>query len=73
MSCILSLSLSLSLSLFLSPQLLHTKYQLPAPLLEDSTSEEQLQSMQVFIWALSTIVPLIYMGHKRDESAAQVI
>ena len=42
-------------------------------MLEDSSSEEQLQTMHVFIWGLSTIIPLVYMGHKRDESAAQVI
>lgn len=54
-----------------SDPVIHTLYQLPTPKLEDGATEDQINNMYVFIWALSTIVPLVYLGHKRDESSAQ--
>ena len=67
----LSTSTSIYVEIYLI-QVIHTLYQLPTPKLEDGATEDQINSMYVFIWALSTIVPLVYLGHKRDESSAQV-
>jgi hypothetical protein len=47
---------------------LHTFYQLPIPHLSE---EERQQDMNILVWALSTIAPLVYFGHKKDESSAQ--
>ena len=54
---------------FLILQSMHTQYQLPCPKLEDGMEEAD---MHLLVWALSTIVPLAYLGHRSHESFLQV-
>ena len=47
-------------------------YQLPAPKMEGA-DDKKLQDMYIMIWALSTILPLAYMGHKEEDKATKVL
>ena len=42
-------------------------YQLPTPHLEGESQLARAVEICTLIWALSTLLPLIYMGHKEDE------
>ena len=41
-------------------------YQLPAPHLEGESQLAREVEICTLIWALSTLLPLVYMGHKED-------
>ncbi|XP_011410302.1 PREDICTED: restriction of telomere capping protein 5-like [Amphimedon queenslandica] len=47
---------------------MHTQYQLPCPKIEEGMEEADLH---LLVWALSTIIPLAYLGHRSQESSLQ--
>ena len=56
---------------YLLCQVLKMHYQLPSPKLVGEM-ENQLNNMYILIWALSTIVPPVYMGRTEKKDAAHV-